>query len=202
MVDCVVRIHPNGTGLESIGHLHMRVLAQSIWTMTLRILSTYLNCGVQVLSVHSRSKAIVCVVSYANGVFFGLELGNRAYRSEDFFLLDLHILKDVSVTKPRRNMLHCAAHLCDIREDCWLDKVSFIAFASPTSLDFGTCGLAGVDVANTLSTTVRNRKQQPYLITRSNWTLETCGPWNVSLANGSPTLFARARSANRLTNSS
>lgn len=152
--------------------------------------------------MHCGSKTIVRVVSYANSVLFGLEFGNRAYGSEDFFLLDLHILKAVSVTTPRHNVLRCPAHLCDIGEDRWLNKVSFIALASPTSLNFGTCRLASVDVATTWLANNRKRHRESYLITRSNWTLETCGPWNVSLANGSPTLFARARSANRLTNSS
>ena len=35
---------------------------------------------------------------------------------------------------------------------------------------------------------------------RSNCTCDTCGPWKVSLANGSPTTFFCARSLNRSTN--
>lgn len=64
--------------------------------------------GVQVLGVHSGGEAVGGGIAEADGVFFGLELGDGADGAEDFFLHDLHVFADVG-------------------EDGRLDEVAFLA---------------------------------------------------------------------------
>lgn len=105
-VKSVVCVDPNGTSLEGVGDL---------------------NGGVEVGCVDGGSKTVCGVVAHADGVFLGLELGDRADGTEDLFLHDGHVVLDVG-------------------EDGGLDEVSLVALALTAGDDGGTLVLAGLDV--------------------------------------------------------
>jgi len=68
-------------------------------------------------------------VANLDGVFLGLELGDRADWAEDLLLHDLHVLADIA-------------------EDCGLNEVSSVTMSSTTSLDRGTGLLACLNVSH------------------------------------------------------
>lgn len=105
-VKSVVCVDPNGTSLEGVGDL---------------------DGGVEVGCVDSGSKTVCGVVTNADGVLLGLELGDRADGSENLFLHDGHVVLDVG-------------------EDGGLDEVSLVALALTAGNDGGTLVLAGLDV--------------------------------------------------------
>lgn len=70
----VVAVNPDGSGLESVGHL---------------------ESSVEVASVDSSCKTVGSAVADTDCIFLGLELGDRADGSEDLLLHDLHLLVDV-----------------------------------------------------------------------------------------------------------
>jgi len=75
------------------------------------------------------SKTIAGVVTHLDSLLDGLELGNRADRTEDLLAHNLHI-------RPH------------IGKDSRLDKVSLIAVALAASNDLRTIGLAALDVSH------------------------------------------------------
>jgi hypothetical protein len=93
----VVGVDPDSTRPERVGDLDSRV---------------------EVSSVHSGSETIGGVVAHLDDLFFGLEFGNSADRTEDLFLHDLHVIRDVG-------------------EDGGLDEVAFVAYALASGLDCG-----------------------------------------------------------------
>ena len=138
----------------------------------------YTDSGVQVLSVDSRGETIGGCVANSDGVFLGLELGDGADRAKDLILHDLHVFADVG-------------------EDGWLNEIALVTVSLSTNLDLGSFLTTGVDVSGSqISMNIskhcgdqKSGKVRSYPMMRSNWSCETCGPWNVSLANGSPTTF-------------
>lgn len=74
MVQGVVGVHPDGTGLEGVGDL---------------------DRGVEVLGVDGGGETVGGGVAELDSVLLGLELGDRADGAEDFFLHDLHVLCDI-----------------------------------------------------------------------------------------------------------
>jgi hypothetical protein len=74
VVQGVVSVDPDGTGLESVGDL---------------------DGGVEVLGVHGGGEAVCAGVAELDGVLLGLELGDRADGAEDLLFHDLHVFCDV-----------------------------------------------------------------------------------------------------------
>jgi hypothetical protein len=74
VVQGVVGVDPDGTGLEGVGDL---------------------DGGVEVLGVDGGGEAVRGRVTELDGVLLGLELGDRADRAEDLLLHDLHVFGDV-----------------------------------------------------------------------------------------------------------
>lgn len=106
MAKHVVAVHPDGTSLERIRDA---------------------DSGVEVGGVHRGGKTVVSLVPRFDDLLLGLELGDRADRSEDLLLHNLHVIRDVG-------------------EDRGLDEVSFLAMALTTSLNLGTSFLAGFNI--------------------------------------------------------
>lgn len=71
-------------------------------------------------------------VAETDGIFFGLEFGDRAHGAEDLFLHDLHVLADVG-------------------EDGGLDEVTLCAVAFAADFDLGAGFLAFINVSVLLS---------------------------------------------------
>ena len=106
-VKSVVCVDPNGTSLEGVRNL---------------------NGGVEVGCVDGSSKTVCGVVTDADGVSLVLELGDRAYGSEDLLLHDGHVILDVG-------------------EDRGFDEVSLVTLTLTAGNDGGTLVLAGLDVS-------------------------------------------------------
>jgi len=104
----VVVVDPDGTGLEGVRDT---------------------EGGVKVGGVDGSSKTIGGLVASLDDIILGLELADRADRSEDFFLHDLHVLADIG-------------------EDGGLDEVTFLTVALATGLDLGTSLLARLDIVH------------------------------------------------------
>ena len=76
----------------------------------------------------------------------------------------------------------------------YLNEVTLISNTATANVELGTLFLARVDVRHY----ALERSHTIVIIAEkgnegertSNWPLETCGPWLVSLAKGSPTLMA------------
>ena len=86
------------------------------------------NSRVQIAGVHSGGKTISGGVPETDGIFFGLEFGNRADWTENLFLHDLHVLTDAA-------------------EDSRLDEVTLLSVALAANLDLRTLLPASVDVS-------------------------------------------------------
>lgn len=101
--------------------------------------------------MYGSSKTICSVVADSDGLFLSLELGDRADRTEDLFLYNLHIFSDVG-------------------EDSGLDEVAFVANTLATSLDGGTSLLTSLDVAVLIVSMYVNLEKAciSYLIILSN----------------------------------
>jgi hypothetical protein len=134
-VQSVVCVNPNSTSLEGVRHL---------------------DSGVEVGCVHSGSKSICGVVAETDGVFLVLELGDRAYGAEDFFLHDGHVVLDVG-------------------EDGGFDEVAFGALALAAGDDGGAFVLAGLDVSvwDVSVLCLKGRGGRTYPMILSNWSCET-----------------------------
>jgi hypothetical protein len=106
--------------------------------------------------VHSGSKSICSVVAETDGVFLVLELGDRTYRAEDFFLHDGHVVLDVG-------------------EDGGFDEVAFGALALAAGDDGGAFVLAGLDVSDwdVSVLCLKGRGGRTYPMILSNWSCET-----------------------------
>lgn len=138
----------------------------------------HLNRGVEVAGVDRSSQSVCGAVADLENLLLGLELGDGADWAEDLLLYDLHVLGDIG-------------------EDGWLDEVALVALALTADLDLGASVLAGLDVAVTMSVGDLLRVGcYTYPMMRSNWIFDTCGPWKVFSANGSPTTFFDALSLN------
>lgn len=74
VVEGVVGVNPDGTGLERVRDL---------------------DGGVQVRGVHSSGQTVGGGVANTDRLLLGLELGDGADRAEDLFLHDLHVIGDV-----------------------------------------------------------------------------------------------------------
>ena len=85
------------------------------------------NGGVDVRRVDGSSKTICAVVAYSDCVVDGLELGDGANGSENFFLHNLHVFADVA-------------------EDGGLDEVAFVAVALAADFDLGSLFLTLFDI--------------------------------------------------------
>ena len=105
----VVCVDPDGTCAECIGDL---------------------NGGVQVGGMDGSGETVGAAVADADGVFLGGEFGNRADRAEDFFLHDLHVLRDVA-------------------EDGGLNEVASVSLALAANLNLRTSLLAIIYIAVT-----------------------------------------------------
>ena len=110
MVQHVILVDPHGPGSQRI---------------------TNSDSSIQTSGMHRGCETISGGVSKANGIIFGLELGDGADGAEDFLLHYLHVFGDVG-------------------EDCGLDEVAFFAVAFAADFDFGAFFLAGVDVSEIL----------------------------------------------------
>lgn len=75
-----------------------------------------------------RCQTVSARVANPDRVVLGLEFGDRAHRSKDLLLHDLHVIGNVG-------------------EDGWLDEEALVAMAFTTNLDLGTGFLAFVDVS-------------------------------------------------------
>lgn len=84
----------------------VKVHVPSVWSHPgIFITVGHLDCSVQVLRKHRRSKTVECVVSLSDNVVLVLEFDYNANETEYLFPYDLHIWGGA-------------------REDCWLDKIS------------------------------------------------------------------------------
>ena len=83
---------------------------------------------VEVGGVDGGREAVGGGVADADGVGFGLELGDGADGAEDFFLHDLHVFRDAG-------------------EDGRFDEVALVAVAAAADFDLGAFFFAVVDVA-------------------------------------------------------
>lgn len=79
--------------------------------------------------MHGSRQTISLVVTHPDGIFLGLEPGNRAYRSEDFFLHNLHIFADIG-------------------EDGRLDEITLFAVAATSDFDLGAFFLTVLNVSD------------------------------------------------------
>ena len=103
----VVLVHPDGSGPQGV--------ADS-------------DGSVQARRVDGGGETIGCGVAKTDGVFFGLEFGNRADGAEDLLLHYLHVFRDTG-------------------EDGWLDEVALFAVAFASDFDFGALFLTGINVS-------------------------------------------------------
>ena len=103
----VILVHPDGASLQGV--------ADS-------------DGGVEAGRVNGGGETVGGGVAEADGVVFGLELGDGADGAEDFFLHYLHVFGDAG-------------------EDGRLDVVALFAVAFAADFDFGALFLAGVNVS-------------------------------------------------------
>lgn len=85
------------------------------------------NGSIQILSMHTSSQSIECIMSLFKDIFNILEFGDGDYGSKDLFLHDLHLFIDVG-------------------EDGGLNEVTLFTMSFTANLNFGTLFLAGFDV--------------------------------------------------------
>ena len=85
--------------------------------------------------MHGTGKTVCGTISDTDGVFFSLELGNRADGTEDLLLHDLHVFTDAG-------------------EYCRLNEVTFLAMALTAGFHFGTGFLALFNVSALIVSTV------------------------------------------------
>ncbi len=107
MVKGVVRVDPDGAGAQGVGHT---------------------EGGVEVGGVDGGGETVGGAVADPDGLFLVLELGDRADRTEDLLLHDLHVLADVG-------------------EDGRFDEVTLVAVAVATDLHLGAGLLAFANVS-------------------------------------------------------
>lgn len=107
MVDQVVAVNPHRTRLEPIADAD--------------------GC-VEALGMDGGRKTVRGAVADLDGILLRLELSDRADRTEDFLLHNLHVFADVG-------------------EDGWLDEVALVAVALTADFDLCAGLLAVVDVA-------------------------------------------------------
>ena len=86
------------------------------------------NGGAEVGCMDSSGQAVGGGVAQTDSIGLVFEFGDRAHRSEDLFLHDLHLLADVG-------------------EDRWLDEVTLFAVAFTTNLNLRSFFFAGIDIA-------------------------------------------------------
>ena len=103
----IILIDPNGAGLQRI---------------------TDPDSGIDTGSMHGGGETVSGDVAEADSVGLVFEFRNRADGTEDFFLHDFHLFRDVA-------------------EDGRLDEVADFAVALAADFDFGTGFFAGVDIA-------------------------------------------------------
>ena len=107
MVEHVVVVHPDGTSAKGVCNA---------------------DSGVDVCGVDGCGETVGGVVADLDGILLGLELGDGADWTENFFLHDLHVLADTG-------------------EDRGLDEVALVTVSLAADFDFGAGLLALVDVA-------------------------------------------------------
>ena len=103
----VVLVHPDGSGLERVADSDGRVEAGRM---------------------DGGGETVGGGVAEADGVVFGLEFGDGADGTKDFFLHYLHVFGDAG-------------------EDGRLDEVAFFAVALAADFHFGALFSAGIDVS-------------------------------------------------------